>query len=72
MAAIWDAEKAESNVVKHRVRFAEAVLALEDPAAITVADHESSPLEPRFVSLGADASGRILVVVTLGAARTSG
>jgi uncharacterized DUF497 family protein len=63
MAVIWDAEKAGSNASKHGVRFAEAVLVLEDPAAITVADDESDPSERRFVSLGADASGRILVVV---------
>ena len=33
------------------------------PAAITVVDDESDPLEQRFVTLGADAAGRILVVV---------
>jgi len=31
--------------------------------AITVVDDESDPLERRFVTLGADAAGRILVVV---------
>jgi hypothetical protein len=35
----------------------------EDPVAITVADDESDPLERRFVTVGADAAGRIPVVV---------
>ena len=36
---------------------------LEDPAAITVVDDESDPSEQRFVTLGAEAAGRILLVV---------
>ena len=36
---------------------------LEDPVAITVVDDESDSLEQRFVTLGADAAGRIPVVV---------
>ncbi len=35
---------------------------LEDPRAITITDHESDP-EERLVTLGADALGRVLVVV---------
>jgi len=34
----WDADKAESNSRKHRVSFAEAVTALEDPDAMTGPD----------------------------------
>ena len=45
------------------MRFAEAALVFEDPQATTVVDNESDPLEQRFVTLGADAAGRILVVV---------
>jgi len=63
VAVIWDPEKAKSNLVKHGVRFAEAVPVLEDPSALTVLDNESDPTEQRFWTLGADASGRILVVV---------
>ncbi len=36
---------------------------LEDPVAMTVIDDESDPVEQRFVILGSDAAGRILVVV---------
>jgi hypothetical protein len=51
------------HVDKHGVRFADAALVFEDPAAITVVDNESDPVEQRFVVLGADAAGRIQVMV---------
>ena len=35
----------------------------DDPLAISVVDDQSDPIEQRFVVLGADAAGRILVVV---------
>jgi hypothetical protein len=38
-------------------------LVFDDPVAITVVDDESDPIEQRFVILGADAAGRVLVVV---------
>jgi uncharacterized DUF497 family protein len=63
VAVLWDPAKAAGNVDKHGVRFADAVLVLEDPAAITVIDNDSDPMEQRFVMLGSDAAGRILVVV---------
>lgn len=62
MEIVWGPEKAAQNVLKHGVRFADAVLVLEDPYAVTIADDESSPDESRWVTLGADALGRILVV----------
>lgn len=63
MEIVWDAAKAAQNVLKHGVRFADAVLVLEDLCAVTIADEESSPDERRWVTLGADALGRVLVVV---------
>jgi uncharacterized DUF497 family protein len=63
VSIVWDARKSASNTGKHGVRFVDAVLVFEDPLSITVADDESDPMEQRFVTLGADASGRILVVV---------
>ena len=59
----WDPAKAAQNLKKHGVRFADAVLVLDDPYALTIEDGESSPAERRWVTLGADALGRILVVV---------
>jgi len=57
MEIVWDPEKASQNAVKHGVRFADAVF------AITIPDTESDPGEARWVTLGADALGRVLVVV---------
>gem|GEM_PF-151848 len=57
----WDQEKAEKNLRKHNVDFADAVTALTDEAALTLEDPVSD--EERFISVGTDALGRILVVV---------
>lgn len=58
----WDRAKARTNVLKHGVRFADAVTALEDDRAITIADPDSED-EARFVSIGSDGHGRVLVTV---------
>jgi hypothetical protein len=58
----WDTAKAQANFKKHGVDFADAVIALEDEFAITIPDPHSEA-EERFVSLGADPLGRILVTV---------
>ncbi len=58
----WDPAKAKTNLRKHRVSFADAALALEDARALTVSDPDSSG-EQRFVSMGLDPNGRVLVTV---------
>jgi uncharacterized DUF497 family protein len=58
----FDPNKAAENLRKHRVSFAHAEQALRDPAGLTVEDPDAEG-EPRFVTLGVDALGRILVVV---------
>ena len=50
------------NLRKHAVEFADAVSALEDEDALISPDDDSDE-EDRFVTLGADLFGRILVVV---------
>lgn len=57
----WDEDKAASNQSKHRIDFADAVSVFADDAAITIVDEH--PDEERFVTIGMDAFGRILVVV---------
>ena len=57
----WDPAKAQSNLKKHEVAFSDAVIVLEDQRALTIEDEH--PQERRFITLGADASGRLLVVV---------
>lgn len=57
----WDPEKAESNILKHGVDFADAATVLEDDLALTIQDDDD--FQPRWVTLGSDAKGQILVVV---------
>ena len=57
----WDPDKADTNLHKHGVRFADAVAVFSDELALTVPD--DFPDEERFLILGTDAFGRLLVVV---------
>lgn len=58
----FDPAKAKANWRKHKVSFSDAELALLDPQAVTIEDPDTEG-ERRFVTLGMDALGRILVVV---------
>lgn len=58
----WDPSKARANLLKHGVRFSDAEGALFDPLALTREDVTSAG-ERRFVSIGADHTGRAVVVV---------
>nr|AUN35896.1 hypothetical protein [uncultured bacterium] len=62
MVVEWDPAKAQQNLRKHGVSFADAVTALEDERALTDRD-VSSDDEERWVSMGIDGEGRVLVVV---------
>jgi uncharacterized DUF497 family protein len=57
----WDPGKATANLKKHGVEFADAVGVFDDPGAITIEDPDSEG-EQRFLSLGLDLLGRLLVV----------
>ena len=57
----WDHRKATANLRKHRIDFADVATLLHDDRALTVRDSRAG--EDRFVSLGMDALGRVLVVV---------
>lgn len=57
----WDADKAAANRSKHGVSFADAVAVFSDELALTIADEFAA--EERFVTIGSDAFGRLLVVV---------
>ena len=58
----FDPAKARLNLRKHGVSFAHAEQALRDEGAITIEDPDAEG-EQRFVTLGMDALGRVLVVV---------
>lgn len=55
-------DPAKANLAKHKVSFAHAEQALRDPFAVTIEDPDAQG-EPRYVTLGMDTLGRILVVV---------
>lgn len=55
-------DKARKNLRKHQINLADAEQALRDPLALTREDPDSRD-EQRFVTLGMDISGKILVVV---------
>ncbi|TAM74374.1 BrnT family toxin [bacterium] len=61
MEVHWDPHKAQRNLKKHRVSFADAATVLDDPLALTVEDKRND--EPRWVTIGQDLRGRLLVVV---------
>jgi uncharacterized DUF497 family protein len=56
----WDPVKDQGNRAKHRVAFADAVGVFDDPQAVTLDDPH--PQEERYVTLGLDFLGRVLVV----------
>ncbi len=58
----WDAHKARLNLRDHGIDFADAISALEDPRALTIADDRDEN-EDRLVTIGLDLLNRLLVVV---------
>jgi hypothetical protein len=57
----WDNDKAAINLSKHGIDFADAVSVFADDFAVTVSDERFD--EERFITIGIDAFGRVLVVV---------
>ncbi|HEX8904472.1 MAG TPA: BrnT family toxin [Longimicrobiaceae bacterium] len=57
----WDPRKAQSNHAKHGVRFSDATSVFSDPGALTITDDDLR--EERYVTMGHDGAGRLLVVV---------
>ena len=62
MDIVWDPAKARINMKQHGIRFSDAEMVLFDPNALTREDLDVEN-EQRFVTIGVDAIGRVLVVV---------
>lgn len=58
----WDESKAAANLRKHGIDFADAALVLDDECVLIIRDLYSEE-ENRFVALGCDPTGRLLVVI---------
>ena len=57
----WDTSKAKKNQSEHGISFADTFAVFEDPNAVTLDDFSGD--EQRYITIGMDAFGRILVVV---------
>ena len=62
MDIAWDSRKANTNLAKHGVAFADVEVVLTDPLALTAEDPDAEG-ERRFLTIGADALGRIVAVI---------
>ncbi|HEY2328249.1 MAG TPA: BrnT family toxin [Verrucomicrobiae bacterium] len=58
----WDVRKAAANVQKHAVSFEHAATVFKDPKAMSLFDQKHSADEDRWITLGLDNRGQLLVV----------
>lgn len=58
----WDPSKAESNAAKHKVTFERAATVFLDPNAVSIFDEEHNQEEERWLTIGLDSTGAVLVV----------
>jgi uncharacterized DUF497 family protein len=58
----WDPIKARQNLKKHRVAFERFATIFLDPEALSEFDEEESGDEDRWITLGLDRTGVLLVV----------
>lgn len=58
----WDPAKAAANEEKHGVQFIHAASVFLDPLAWTFADPDHSAGETRFITIGREFAGQVLVV----------
>ncbi len=62
----WDEKKASTHLAKHRVSFAQAIHAFDDPFALIAPDEEHSTAdEVREWLIGNSAPGVLVVVFTI-------
>jgi uncharacterized DUF497 family protein len=59
----WDENKAQTNLVKHKISFNEAMTVFDDENARLILDPDHSQDEERFILLGFSCNSKILTVV---------
>jgi uncharacterized DUF497 family protein len=59
----WDPNKAKDNVRKHKISFEGASTIFHDPRAVSIFDKEHSESEERWITMGIDINGNLLVVI---------
>ncbi|MGH8008758.1 MAG: BrnT family toxin [Candidatus Binatia bacterium] len=58
----WDPSKARQNLTDHQMAFERAATVFLDPQALSDFDEEHSEEEERWLTLGVDRTGTLLVV----------
>jgi len=58
----WDPLKARKNFRKHGITFERAASVFMDPMAMSILDDRSSQKEDRWITMGMDRSGILLLV----------
>ena len=58
----WDARKAATNIQKHGVSFENAATVFRDAAALSLFDRKHSADEDRWITLGLNNRGQVLVI----------
>ncbi len=59
----WDPRKARANIRNHRISFERASTTFRDPHLLSVPDQEHSENEERWITIGIDESGSVLVLI---------
>jgi uncharacterized DUF497 family protein len=59
----WDRNKANKNLLKHKISFEGATSVFRDEYAISISDEEHSDNEERWLTIGMDEVTRTLVVI---------
>ncbi len=62
MQFVWNSDKANANLRKHRVSFNEASTVFSDRLSVTFPDPQHSYGEERYVIIGLSSAGRVLIV----------
>ncbi len=59
----WDPNKAKENSTKHKVSFEQATTIFLDSNAISIFDKNHSEIEERWITIGIDKNGVLLIVI---------
>ena len=58
----WDNRKAANNIRKHNITFERAATIFRDPNVLSIPDEEHSEPEERWLTMGLDETGILLVI----------
>ena len=58
----WDPAKARQNTRKHRITFERGATVFLDPNALSLFDEQHSEDEERWITLGLDHTGALLII----------